>query len=73
MQYRKNLGILDRGLRFMIGSLFAYFGFIDHSIIKDVLAGALLGGMGVIFMATATLAYCPMYVLIDFSTVRDKR
>ena len=72
MTFRKNVGLLDRILRLGIGSLFVYFGLIDHSLIKDPLAGVLLGAMGGMFILIALIAYCPLYGLIEFSTVREK-
>jgi len=72
MTIRKNVGLLDRILRIGIGSLFIYFGLVDHTLIKDSLAGVLLGGMGGMFILIALIAYCPLYSLIDFTTVREK-
>jgi len=66
------MGLVDRGIRFVIGSLFVYFGFFDHSLIKDTFAGALIGIMGAIFIAVSLAAYCPAYVLIGLSTIRRK-
>lgn len=71
MPFKKNLGSLDRILRFGIGSMFVYFGFFNHTLIQDQLASTLLGVFGVAFIVMAIIAYCPFYALIDFSTVRE--
>lgn len=72
MKFRRNVGLIDRALRFGLGSLFVYLGFAEGTLITDSLAGALLGGMGVLLVAIAIVAWCPLYFLIDFSTLNDK-
>jgi len=72
IQFKRNVNPLDRALRVGIGAPFIYLGFYDKSVIHDQLASALLGGMGVMLVAIAVIAWCPMYYLIDFSTISEK-
>jgi len=68
--YQKNMGLLDRGIRLIVGSLFIYFGFFDRSVITDPFSGALVGIVGIVMMVASMFAYCPAYVLIGLSTIR---
>jgi len=72
IKFKRNVNSLDRALRVGIGVPFMYFGFFNKSLIHDQLAGALLGGMGIMLVAIAIIAWCPMYYLIDFSTISEK-
>jgi Inner membrane protein YgaP-like, transmembrane domain len=72
MKFRKNVGLIDRVLRTGLGSLFIYLGFLGGTLIHDPLAGALLGGIGVLFVVIAMISWCPLYNLIDFSTANEK-
>jgi hypothetical protein len=72
MSFKRNVGALDRILRFGIGSMFVYLGFFNQALINDQLAGTLLGVFGLMFIGIAAIAFCPFYAMIDFSTVREK-
>lgn len=71
-KFRRNVSNLDRSLRFGIGVPFMYFGLYDTSLIRDQLASALLGGMGLMLVVIAIIAWCPMYHVIGFSTIGEK-
>jgi uncharacterized MAPEG superfamily protein len=72
MRFHKNLGPLDRTLRFGLSAIFMYFGFFNRAVITDPLAGALLGGSGAVLFIIAAIAWCPFYQLIDFNTLNEK-
>lgn len=72
MKFKKNVGLIDRALRLGLGSLFIYLGFIEGAIISDPLASGLLGFMGIVLVVIAIIAWCPLYFLIDFSTLGEK-
>jgi len=72
MQIRRNVGTLDRALRFGLGVVFMYLGFYGSSLIRDPLSGALLGGMGVMLVLIAIVAWCPFYYLIGFNSLSEK-
>lgn len=72
MKLRRNVGRIDRALRFGLGSLFLYLGFIESTMIADQLARALLGGMGIMLIVIAIIAWCPFYFLIDYSSISEK-
>lgn len=68
MQIKKNLGVLDRGLRAGISLLMIYFGFYSDYFVTDTVTRILLGGMGVGLLGVAIIGFCPMYAMIGFST-----
>jgi len=72
MVFRRNVGKIDRFLRFGIGTLFIYLGMIDGALVSDQLARGLLVGMGGMLVAIAFIAWCPLYFLIGYSTLGDK-
>lgn len=57
---KSNLGNIDRVLRFVIGALLMALAFMG-------VIGA-WGYLGVIFVATSLISFCPIYRLINFST-----
>jgi hypothetical protein len=65
---KRNLSNLDRMVRVVVAALFAYLYF----------AGIVSGGLGVVllvlavvFVATAIIAYCPLYAAFKFSTFKS--
>jgi len=72
MHFQRNLGPLDRTLRFGFSAIFIYFGFINRSLITDPFAGILLGASGVMLFIIAAIGWCPFYHLIDFNTLNEK-
>lgn len=73
MQFRRNVGTLDRTLRLGLGVTFLYLGFFDNSsFIRDALAATLLGSMGIMLVVIAAIAWCPFYHLIGFNSIGEK-
>ncbi|HHH46801.1 MAG TPA: DUF2892 domain-containing protein [Thiotrichales bacterium] len=71
---RPNVGGIDRMLRFLIGILLFYAGFLDDRYLFDAFSARLLGVMGTILLLTAIFRYCPAYSLarIDTTQRRDR-
>jgi hypothetical protein len=59
MNITKNIGRIDRTIRFGIGLALVIWG---------LLSGNWLGLIGVILLATVALSWCPAYVPFGFST-----
>jgi len=72
MQFKRNIGAIDRVLRSGIGAMMLYFGFFNQILISDAVARMALGTMGVFMLFIAFIGICPMYALIGFSTVSPK-
>lgn len=65
---RRNMGTIDRLIRIVTGLAMIYFGFIDQSLIGSVVIASIVGVFGVISIAFAYLAFCPIYTLGNVST-----
>ena len=70
---RPNVGGIDRLLRFLIGALLFYVGFLDDRYLFDAFSARLLGVMGTILLLTAIFRYCPAYSLAHIDTTGHKR
>ena len=73
MAIKKNVGLVDRILRFGAGLMMIYFGFIDTTVIPDQIAAVLLGVLGIIFLLTAIFSVCPFYNLIGLNTCSNHK
>ncbi|MFH1207785.1 MAG: DUF2892 domain-containing protein [Patescibacteria group bacterium] len=65
---RQNMAPWDRGVRLIIAAVFFFlvFGAYAHGIL-----GWVLGIIGLIFMFTGLLGFCPLYAIFKYSTIRD--
>lgn len=60
---KKNMGLWDRRIRFILGLLLIAAGFYFKTW---------WGLLGVIFLATSLISWCPLYVPFRLSTKRTK-
>lgn len=67
---KSNANTIDRIIRAVLGAALIYIGFFDQSIIGSQLVAYLLGAIGILNLITVVLAWCPVYALIGFSTVK---
>jgi hypothetical protein len=65
---KPNLSNLDRTIRVVVAALFAYLYFAG--IVTGAL-GIVLAVLGVVFVLTAIVGYCPLYTLFRFSTLKS--
>ncbi len=61
----KNMSSIDRGIRVVVAAVFAYLYF--SGIVSGAL-GILLMVFAAVFLITSSIAFCPLYVLFNFST-----
>jgi len=66
---KKNLGMLDRVLRFVVAIIIGYLFFTDQ----------ITGGIGIVlliiagvFLVTSLISSCPLYMLLGLSTRKEK-
>lgn len=59
----KNIGLLDRIVRVVVGLLVVYWA---------VQNGSWLGLIGVVLLATATIEFCPLYTVFGIKTCPAK-
>jgi hypothetical protein len=64
---KRNMSDLDRIIRVIIAAVFAYLYF--GGIVTGAI-GIILVVLGAVFLATAVLAFCPLYLPFKFSTYR---
>lgn len=64
---KRNLSNLDRILRVVIAALFAYLYF--GGVITGAL-GIVLLVLGIVFVLTAVLSFCPIYAMFKLSSYR---
>ena len=67
---KKNMGGLDRIVRFIVAAIIAVLYFTGT--ISGTLAYVLLV-LGVIFVATSFISFCPLYALVGLNTCKMKK
>jgi hypothetical protein len=73
MKFQRNIGGIDRFLRYGISVVMIYFGFFSRYLISDPAAGIVLGVFGILGLVIATIGVCPLYSFIGFSTAHRHR
>lgn len=66
---KKNMGTTDRLIRFMLALLFISLFFAD--IITGTL-GIILMAIGLIFVGTSFIGFCPLYAPFKLNTIKRK-
>ena len=64
---KRNMSNLDRIIRIILAALFAYLYF--GGIVTGVL-GIILVVLGVVFLLTSIVGFCPLYALLKISTLK---
>ena len=62
---KPNMGTIDRAIRLLFAAVVVALFFAG--VISGVV-GAVLGALAVVFAATSTLGFCPLYVPLHLST-----
>lgn len=64
---KKNMGMIDRGVRIILALLIAVLYFTGQ--ISGV-AAIILGIFAVVFLITSFMSFCPLYVPLKLSTLK---
>lgn len=64
---KKNMGTIDRVVRFLVAALIAILYFTDQ--ISGV-AAIILGIFAVVFLITSFMSSCPLYMPLKISTIK---
>ena len=64
MKFEKNIGLVDRAVRIIIGIALIAVGIYYNNW---------WGDLGLIPLLTAFVSFCPLYSLVGFSTVEKKK
>lgn len=65
---KRNMSDIDRIVRVLIAALFAYLYF--GGLVTGTL-GIVLVALGVVFVLTSVVSFCPLYTLFKFSTYKN--
>lgn len=65
------MGTIDRLIRVITGLAMIYLGFIDQSLIGNSTIAVIVGIFGIISIAFAYIAFCPIYTLGNVSTAAE--
>jgi len=64
---KKNMGTIDRVVRFLVAVLIAILYFIDQI---SGIAAIILGIFAVVFLVTSFMSSCPLYTPLKISTIK---
>ena len=67
MTFAKNMGTVDRALRIAVGLVLLALAFTTLTGALTWLAAL----VGVVFIATSAISFCPLYPLIGLKTCKD--
>ncbi|MDH4100949.1 MAG: DUF2892 domain-containing protein [Nitrospirota bacterium] len=73
LAFKKNMGSIDRVIRFLVGVILIAVGFFKQEVIGDTLYAILLGIFGIINLGSSFMSYCPFYHLADVDTTKTKQ
>lgn len=69
MNFTKNMGSVDRILRVVVAAIFAYLYF--SGTVTGAL-GVILLVLGIIFLLTSFVSFCPLYMPFKISTLKKE-
>ncbi len=72
IKIKKNMGTIDRSIRFIVGGSLLLVGPFTDLIPTDTFSNVLLSCMAVIAISSAALSYCVLYDLTGFDTCARK-
>jgi amino acid transporter len=69
MKFNKNMSLADRVIRLVLAVVFGYLYF--SGIVSGTL-GIILLVLGIVFVLTSLVSFCPLYSLVKFSTAKKE-
>jgi len=67
--FKKNMGRLDRTLRFIVGAALVPIGLVALGGWQGTLIGLLVAAFALLPLATSLTGFCPLYVPFGISTL----
>lgn len=67
---KKNIGKVDRHIRFIVSGLLIYTGYCQNPIVSGGMSKSAIGVFGIMILLTALLRICPLYWVVDIDTTR---
>jgi len=72
-RFSRNVGYLDRLLRFVAGLVLIYIGFVAPQLVGNIVINLFLGLFGALNIVSALTGICLFYTLASISTRKDKK
>ena len=69
---KKNMGTIDRGMRFLTGGTLLTIGPLTDLIPTDTFSNVILTCMAFVAISSALVSYCVLYQLTGFDTCKNK-
>ena len=69
MEFNKNMGLTDRTVRIVAAIIFGYL-FFSGTVTGAL--GVILLIVGIVFILTSLVSFCPLYLPFKFSTVKKE-
>lgn len=67
---QRNMGLVDRTIRIIMGLIMIYLAFINPSVIGSTTINMIVGFIGIVSILFAFIAFCPLYTLANVSTIK---
>ena len=68
MSMCKNVGVIDRTIRAIVGVVALVLAFVALGVMTGAIAGIIAAVVGVVMLGTAAMGICPLYVPFKLST-----
>jgi hypothetical protein len=65
---QQNVGTIDMIARIVLAAFLLYVGFMDNPIVSEGTPKMIVGIAAFVPLLTGALKFCPLYMLIGFST-----
>jgi len=65
---KRNVGRIDRAIRFMTGAGLIYLSLPDSGLIQNHVARYILAALGALNLASALISHCPLYIIAGIDT-----
>ncbi len=70
LKFNRNMNIVDRSIRILVGSSLLIVGPLSNLVDTDMMSNIILGTLGTTAILSGTFAYCVLYELTGFDTRR---
>lgn len=70
-RFNRNMSFLDRLMRALTGVILIYIGFFATQLVDNLIINLLLGLLGLLNLAAALTAFCPVYKLANLNTEKS--
>ena len=72
IKFKKNMGVLDRSLRFLAGGTLLVVGPLTDLVSTDTFSNVILSCMALMAISSALVSYCILYEFTGFDTGSKK-